>query len=125
MQIVRTVVWVLLLAVLLIFSINNWNPVEVKIWEGLVLETKVPALVVLAFLLGLVPMWLLHRTTKWQLHRRISSLEAAARASAVAASTSYAPAEPAPEPQQRPLPLAAEQESLGTRGPGADDFGSR
>src|SRR5678815_5906412 len=82
MQIVRTIVWVLLLVVLLIFSINNWNPVEVKIWEGLVLETKVPALVVLAFLLGLVPMWLMHRVSQWYYKRRLGSLESAAAARA-------------------------------------------
>ncbi|HLV07457.1 MAG TPA: DUF1049 domain-containing protein [Croceibacterium sp.] len=90
MKIVRTIVWVLLLVALLIFSINNWNPVEVRIWEGLVLETKVPALVVSAFLLGLVPMWLLHRATRWNNERRIASLESAARASAMA------PAPPTP-----------------------------
>ena len=65
MKIVRTIVWVLLLVALLIFSVNNWSPVEVKIWEGLVLETKIPALVVIAFLIGLVPMWLLHRASRW------------------------------------------------------------
>src|SRR5688500_8627317 len=85
MKIVRTIVWVLLLVALLIFSVNNWNPVEVKIWEGLVLETKIPALVVIAFLIGLVPMWLLHRATRWNNERRIASLENAARASAVVA----------------------------------------
>ena len=73
MQIVRTIVWVLLLVVLLIFSINNWNPVEVKIWEGLVLETKIPALVVISFLIGLIPMWLLHRGKTFYLQRRIHS----------------------------------------------------
>ena len=84
MQIVRTMVWVLLLAALLVFSAFNWNPVEVKIWEGLVVETKIPALVLIAFLIGLVPMWLLHRASKWQLNRRIGSLENAARANAMA-----------------------------------------
>jgi len=79
MQIVRTIVWVLLLVVLLIFSINNWNPVEVKIWEGLVLETKIPALVVISFLLGLVPMWLLHKISVYHARRRITSLQTAAR----------------------------------------------
>ena len=96
MKIVRTIVWVLLLVALLIFSINNWNPVEVKIWEGLVLETKIPALVVIAFLIGLVPMWLLHRACRWNYDRRIASLESAARASAMA------PA--APPPVREPLP---------------------
>ena len=110
MQIVRTIVWVLLLVALLVFSINNWNPVEVKIWEGLVLETKVPALVVIAFLLGLVPMWLMHRVTQWNYKRRLGSLEtAAARAAAM----------PAPAPAAEPLPEepridepAAEQDPL-------------
>jgi len=96
MQIVRTIVWVLLLVALLLFSINNWNPVEVKIWEGLVLETKVPALVVIAFLLGLVPMWLMHRVSQWYFKRRLGSLEnAAARAAAMP---------PAPAPAAEPLP---------------------
>ena len=83
MKIVRTIVWVLLLVALLIFSVNNWNPVEVKIWEGLVLETKIPALVIVSFLIGLVPMWLLHRTQRFYLNRRIASLETAARSAAV------------------------------------------
>ena len=66
MQIVRTVVWVLLLVALALFSINNWQDVEVKIWEGLILQTKLPALVLLSFALGLVPMWLLHKGASWR-----------------------------------------------------------
>ena len=34
MKIVRTVVWVLLLVALLVFSALNWKPVEVKVWES-------------------------------------------------------------------------------------------
>ena len=56
MQLIRTIVWVLLAVALLLFSINNWQPVEVKIWEGLVLETRLPALVIVSFLAGLLPM---------------------------------------------------------------------
>ena len=112
MQIVRTIVWVLLLVALLIFSINNWNPVEVKIWEGLVLETKIPALVVIAFLLGLVPMWLMHRVSQWYYKRRLGSLEsAAARAAAMPAPPAAAPsAEPLPEEPR--LEPATEQDPL-------------
>jgi uncharacterized membrane protein YciS (DUF1049 family) len=79
MKYVRMVVWVLLLVVLVAFSIANWQPVEVKIWDNLILETKIPALVVVAFLLGLVPMWLIHRGVRWRLQRRISGLESAHR----------------------------------------------
>jgi uncharacterized integral membrane protein len=98
MQIVRTIVWVVLLVALLLFSINNWSPVEVKIWEGLVLETKIPALVIISFLIGLLPMWLLHWATKWQLKRRIGSLESAARTAAMSLSTQVDPEPAAPSP---------------------------
>ena len=55
-----------------------------NLWENLVLETKVPVLVILAFLLGLVPMWLYHRSVKWSLGRRIRSLEASIKSTALA-----------------------------------------
>ncbi len=83
MQVVRTIIWVVILFALLAFSFFNWEPVEVTLWENVVLETKVPALVIIAFLLGLVPMWAYHRSVKWSLHRRIRSLENAARSNAL------------------------------------------
>jgi lipopolysaccharide assembly protein A len=103
MKIVRTIVWVLLLVALVIFAVNNWTPVEVKIWEGLVLETKIPALVVVAFLIGLVPMWLLHRAARWNADRRIASLESAARAAAMTPPAPRA-AEPPPAEELQPAP---------------------
>ena len=78
MQIVRTVLWVLLAVALALFAVANWRPVEVSIWDDLVLETKLPVLVIAAFLLGLVPMWLAHRVALWRLRRRVASAEAAA-----------------------------------------------
>ena len=90
MQIIRTLVWVLILVVLLVFTAFNWRPVEVTIWTNTVLETKIPALAIAAFLLGLVPMWLIHRGTKWRLERRIAALESAARVG----SRSRAPTQP-------------------------------
>ena len=83
MQIVRTIIWVLILVALLAFSFFNWDPVEVTLWDNLVLETKVPALVIVSFLLGLLPMWAYHRSVKWSLGRRIRSLENAARSNAL------------------------------------------
>ena len=112
MQIVRTVVWVVLLVALLAFSFFNWKPVEVQIWDNLILETKVPALVIISFLLGLVPMWLIHRGAKWRYSRRISALETAARTNAASAAASSEAPPPlarsaddlAAEPIDRPVP---------------------
>ncbi len=93
MQVIRTVIWVLVLVALGLFTLNNWQPVEVKIWEGLILETKLPALVLTSFLMGLLPMWLLHKGVRWRLNRRIGLLENTVKAtsqgspSAIATST--------------------------------------
>ena len=104
MQIIRTIVWVILLIALLLFSVNNWQDVEVKIWEGLILQTKLPALVVVSFLLGLAPMWLLHKTAAWRLRRRIGTLENSVRA----ASVSVPVESPAPAPAPAPVKATTE-----------------
>lgn len=83
MQIVRTVIWVLLLVALLVFSYANWQPISVRIWDNLLVDTMLPAIVVISFMIGFIPMWLYHRAAKWQMSRRIASLENAARTAAV------------------------------------------
>ena len=122
MQVVRVIIWVILLVVVIIFSWSNWNPVEVTIWENLVVETKVPALVIISFLLGFLPTWLYARGVIWSLNRKIRSLEIAAKASSVSAAAreaereeasrqqvaqteeAEAEAEPEPEPEPDPEP---------------------
>ena len=54
MQVVRTIIWVLILVGVVLFSFFNWRDVEVMIWDNLVLETKVPALVIISFLLSIL-----------------------------------------------------------------------
>ena len=97
MQIVRTILWVLLAVVLVLFAVNNWQPVEVRIWQSLILETKLPALVIGAFLLGLLPMWAVHRWSLWRHRRRIALLEGSlTRSPAVVESVPPLAAEPPP-----------------------------
>ena len=67
-----TMIWVLaLIAFLIFFAIYNWKPVEVTLWQNLVMETKVPVLALLAFALGFVPLWAYHLSVKWGLNRRV------------------------------------------------------
>ncbi len=79
MRMIRTIVWTVLLVALVLFSVTNWTPVTVRIWEDLVWETRLPALVILSFLAGLVPMWLRHLAGRWRWRRRINALEAVSR----------------------------------------------
>ena len=103
MQIVRTIVWVLLLFSLLAFSFFNWKSVEVQIWSNLVLETKLPALVIVSFLLGLLPMWLLHRASAWRARRRIAALETATHKMSAPAATPTPTAPPPVSPPRAPI----------------------
>ena len=89
------ILWVILLVAVIIFSWSNWNPVEVTIWDNLVVETKVPALVIISFLIGFLPVWLYSRGVIWSLNRKIRSLEIAAKASSVSAAAREAEREEA------------------------------
>lgn len=75
MGILRTIIWVVLTAILVIFAMANWIPVTVTIWPGQVLDTKLPVLILAAFLIGTLPMWIALRTTRWSLKRRLDSSE--------------------------------------------------
>ena len=75
MQFLKTLLWVTLIVGLTVFAINNWVPVSVSLWGGLRLDTKLPALVIAAFVLGFFPLYIFHVTTAWRMKRRIMSLE--------------------------------------------------
>ncbi|MFN4019393.1 MAG: hypothetical protein ACK4IC_02625 [Erythrobacter sp.] len=84
MKILRTIVWVLAALGFLIFAIYNWSPVEITLWQNLVMETKLPVLALLAFALGFVPLWAYHQSVKWGLNRRIRALENSLKHTALA-----------------------------------------
>ncbi|WP_109356765.1 LapA family protein [Sphingorhabdus sp. EL138] len=112
MQFIKTLFWVILAVILVVFAVNNWSPTSVLIWQDIRIDTKLPVLVIGAFLLGFVPMWILHRTSKWRLNRRIKTLEAAARpvpVSSTAASNATKPSPAPTKPAATPLDLGKEQ----------------
>ena len=73
MQFLRTVFWVILAVIGIIFATANWTPVTVNLWSGMVLDTRLPVLMLVTFLLGLVPMLIVHRATRWSLRRRLNT----------------------------------------------------
>jgi len=73
MQFLRTVFWIVLAVVGVIFATANWTPVTLNLWSGMVLDTRLPVLMLVTFLLGLVPMMIVHRATRWSLRRRLDN----------------------------------------------------
>ena len=75
MQFLKTLFWVALAVVVVLFASRNWVPVTVALWGGLEADVKLPVLVFGAFLLGFVPMLILYRARLWSLRRRIETHE--------------------------------------------------
>jgi uncharacterized integral membrane protein len=109
MQIIRTVLWIVITAILVAFITMNWTKVPVNFWpldDGNYVHFEWPVGVValLFFLLGMVPVWLYLRAVRWRLHRRIASLENSLRASSLPSAVTPA-ADPAPSSASLEAPL--------------------
>ncbi len=90
MQFLRTVFWVVLAVIAVIFAIANQQLVEVHL-SGVIWNPPLWFALFAAFLLGLVPALALLRATRWNLKRK---LDAATRA--------FTPAPP-PLPPEPPV----------------------
>ena len=79
MSFLKTLFWVIFLVGFTVFAINNWQPVSMKLWNGLWLDSKLPAVMGASFLLGFLPLWIWHRTVRYRMSRRIATLESSAK----------------------------------------------
>ncbi|MVZ96827.1 hypothetical protein EUU23_03800 [Sphingorhabdus sp. IMCC26285] len=79
MRFLKTLIWVTVIVGLIVFATNNWVPVSISLWGGMRLDTKLPALVIAALLIGFLPLYSIHRTMMWRMKRRILTLESSQR----------------------------------------------
>lgn len=77
MRFLKTIFWTLIAVVAAIFGANNWIPVSVNIWNGMMVDTYLPLLLLIAFLIGMLPVLLLHQLTRWQLGRKLETTKRA------------------------------------------------
>jgi uncharacterized integral membrane protein len=73
MQFLKTLFWVILAVLLVLFARGNWKVVTIDLWGGLQADVKLPVLVLLAFLIGFVPTFLIYRARLWALKRRLET----------------------------------------------------
>jgi lipopolysaccharide assembly protein A len=74
MNFLKTLFWIVLSAVVVLFSINNWLPVTVSLWGGLEADMKKPIFALFFFLLGFVPTIVYYRTKAWRLSKRLNTV---------------------------------------------------
>jgi len=93
MQFLKTIFWVFVAVLLVVLWLTNEERVDLDL--GVVIVTaRISTYLITAFLLGFVPLYLVHRTMLWRLRRRISSLENTLRPS-TSATTIATTADPA------------------------------
>ncbi len=75
MQFLKTLLWMLVAVVAVLFAAWNWQPVPVNLWANLQADIKLPILLLVTFLIGWLPTWLIMRARIWKFRRRFEALE--------------------------------------------------
>ena len=75
MQFLKTVFWVLIAVLVVLFAVRNWTPVTLNLWTDIQAETKLPMLVFVGFVIGWLPTWLIMRARLWTMKRRIEAMD--------------------------------------------------
>ena len=75
MQFLKTLFWVVLAIILVLFARANWTQVTINLWGGLQADVKLPVLVLFTFLLGFLPTFLILRGRIWGLKRRLETAQ--------------------------------------------------
>lgn len=75
MHFLKTLFWVLVAVIIVLFSSHNWSDVTLNLWGDIQADIKIPLLLLILFLLGFLPTWLLMRARLWSYRRRIEAFE--------------------------------------------------
>jgi len=77
MAFLRTLFWIVLTIVIVVFSANNWKSVTINLFGNLQADAKLPVLMLVAFLLGFIPLYVWHRATRWHQNKKRTAAERA------------------------------------------------
>jgi len=94
MNFLRTLGWIVLTIVVVVFSLHNWAPVTINLFAGLQADVKLPLLLLIAFLLGFLPLYVYHRAMKWRWRKKLSAVERPTIPTPVAVTPEPQPTEP-------------------------------
>ena len=75
MNFLRTLFWVVVAVSLAIFANRNWSDVTLNLWGNIQADIKLPVLLLLTFLIGFLPTFLILRGRIWGLKRKLALAE--------------------------------------------------
>ena len=75
MQFLRILFWVIVTVLVVVLASRNWHDVTFRLWGDLLLDIKLPVLLLLTFLAGFLPPFLILRARLWTVRRRLDSFD--------------------------------------------------
>jgi lipopolysaccharide assembly protein A len=75
MRFLSTLFWVLLAVIVVLFASRNWSDVTLNLWGDIQADVKIPILLLIVFLIGFLPPWIIMRARVWGHRRRVEALE--------------------------------------------------
>ena len=75
MQFLKTLFWVLVAVIVALFASRNWADVTLNLWGDIQADIKIPLMLLVVFLIGFLPTWLIMRARIWSLNRRVEALD--------------------------------------------------
>ena len=75
MQFLKTLFWVLIAVIVVLFAGRNWSEVTINLWGDIQADIKLPILLLIVFLIGFLPTWLVMRARIWGHRRRLEAIE--------------------------------------------------
>ena len=75
MRFLSTLFWALLAVLIALFASRNWTDVTLNLWGDIQADVKLPFLLIIVFLLGFLPPWLVMRARGWSQRRRVEGLQ--------------------------------------------------
>ena len=75
MQFLKTIFWVLVGVLVFYIGFRNWSDVTLNLWGDIQADIKIPVLLIMVFLIGFLPTFLIYRARLWAVKRRLDVLE--------------------------------------------------
>ncbi len=72
MRFLKTLFWIVIAVLVTLFAARNWRDVTISLWGNLEADVKIPLLLAIIFLVGLIPTMLVYHGKIWSLNNRIA-----------------------------------------------------
>lgn len=72
MRFLKILFWLTVAVLATLFAAQNWRDVTIELWGNLQADIKIPVLILIVFLLGFLPTWLIYRTRLWRVKNRVT-----------------------------------------------------